>query len=58
MGKLLFERYLIAAEAAGVLLLAALVGAAVIVGQPQARLVGPPPASPGPQDAGGEAHAG
>jgi NADH-quinone oxidoreductase subunit J len=57
LGKALFERYLIAAEAAGVLLLAALVGAAVIVGQPQARLVGQPPASPGPQDAGGEPRA-
>jgi len=57
LGKALFERYLIAAEAAGVLLLAALVGAAVIVGQPQARLVGPPPTSPGPQDAGGEPRA-
>ena len=58
LGKALFERHLIAAEAAGVLLLAALVGAAVIVGRPHARLVVPPPASPDSQDAGGEPHAG
>jgi NADH-quinone oxidoreductase subunit J len=35
IGETLFNRYLIAAEAAGVLLLAALVGAAVIVGPPR-----------------------
>ena len=58
LGKALFERHLIAAEGTGVLLLAALVGAAVIVGRPQARLVNPPPASPGPQDARGDADAG
>jgi NADH-quinone oxidoreductase subunit J len=40
-GEVLFNRYLIAAEAAGVLLLVALVGAAVIVGPPRRTLSGP-----------------
>lgn len=53
IGKALFDRYLVATEAAGVLLLAALVGAAVIVGRPPGSLVGPPPNPPAPQDSGG-----
>jgi NADH-quinone oxidoreductase subunit J len=38
-GEVLFNRYLIAAEAGGVLLFAALVGAAVIVGPPRKKMM-------------------
>jgi len=55
IGKALFDRYLVATEVAGVLLLAALVGAAVIVGRPRATLV-EPPNPPAPQDSGGATH--
>ncbi len=48
LGADLFTRYLVAVEAAGVLLFAALVGAAVIVSQGRAAMKGRPPlASPG-----------
>jgi NADH-quinone oxidoreductase subunit J len=55
IGTRLFSRYLVAVELAGVLLLAALVGAAVIVGRARGPLVGPAP----PADrnvTGGAAH--
>ncbi|MCR4412252.1 MAG: NADH-quinone oxidoreductase subunit J [Thermoguttaceae bacterium] len=46
LGDALFGRHLIAVQVAGVLLLAALVGAAVIVGRSRGPLVGPPAGPP------------
>ncbi len=43
LGDALFGRHVIAVQVVGVLLLAALVGAAVIVGRSRGPLVGPPP---------------
>ncbi len=65
LGDALFERHLIAVQVAGVLLLAALVGAAVIVGRSRGPLVGPQTRSPagplrspaGPASEGGDGHA-
>ena len=53
-GEILFNRHLIAAEAAGVLLLAALVGAAVIVGPPRKTITGPNEMGGEGREAGGE----
>jgi len=50
IGGQLFGRYLVAVEVAGTLLLAALVGAAVIVGQARGPLVEPPNPPGGPRD--------
>ena len=49
LGAELFTRYLVAVEAAGALLFAALVGAAVIVTQGRAAMKPPAPAAPGPK---------
>lgn len=63
LGAELFTRYLVAVEAAGALLFAALVGAAVIVSQGRAAMKRPagtpgPPGTPGPWSGEGEtAHA-
>lgn len=56
IGNTLFDRYLIAVEVAGVLLLAALIGAAVIVGHARGPLAGPRIAPQGPEEMGGPAH--
>lgn len=60
IGGELFSRYLVAVEAAGVLLLAALVGASVIVGEIRGPLVGPQLKAPADRPslpAGGDGHA-
>jgi NADH-quinone oxidoreductase subunit J len=65
LGDALFGRHVIAVQVVGVLLLAALVGAAVIVGQRRGPSVGPPAGptngslggSPGVHGAGGDGHA-
>jgi len=58
IGHALFGRYLVAVEVAGTLLLAALVGAAVIVGKARGPLAGPggPSASPDSARRGGGPH--
>jgi len=54
IGRELFGRYVVAVEVAGTLLLAALVGAAVIVGHARGPLVGP--GATDPEAAGGPRH--
>ena len=57
LGAVLFTRYLVAVEAAGALLFAALVGAAVIVTQGRAAMKAAGTRYSGPGREGGTAHA-